>query len=112
MRLRRVARVINVAVGSTRSKRRLGRYLRPFVERTGKNFEQLADEAHCSRQTVSRLVSGGNLPRFHLFTTLLAVLEVTGAHRDRALELWEIAVADSVVIEHADSLPATYMRFR
>jgi transcriptional regulator with XRE-family HTH domain len=96
----------------TRSKRRLGRYLRPFLERTGKKFDDVAVEARCSRQTVSRLFSGEHLPRFHLFTTLLAVIGVTGEDRERALELWEIADATSVTIEHASDLPTTYMRFR
>jgi transcriptional regulator with XRE-family HTH domain len=101
-----------VAVGMTRSKRRLGRYLRPFLEQSGMKFDQVAVEARCSRQTVSRLFSGEHLPRFHLFTTLLGVIGVTGAERERALELWEIADATSVTIEHASDLPSTYMRFR
>lgn len=75
-------------------------------------IEQVAKEARCSRQTVSRLFTGDNLPRFHLFTTLLATLGVSGTDRDRALELWEIANADTVTIEHANDLPPTYMRFR
>lgn len=75
-------------------------------------FEQVALEARCSRQTVSRLFSGEHLPRFHLFTTLLAVIGVTGEEWERALELWEIADATSVAIEHASDLPSTYMRFR
>jgi hypothetical protein len=50
----------------------------------------------CSRQTASRLFSGDNLPRYHLFTTLLAELGVAGEDRDRALELWEIADSDTV----------------
>jgi transcriptional regulator with XRE-family HTH domain len=101
-----------VAVGMTRSKRRLGRYLRPFLERTGKTFEQVAADARCSRQTVSRLFSGEHLPRYHLFTTLLAVIDVTGSDRDRALELWEIADATSVTLEYASDLPSIYRRFR
>lgn len=75
-------------------------------------IEQVAKEARCSRQTVSRLFSGDNLPRFYLFTTLLGVIGATGEERERALELWEIADATSVTIEHASDLPPTYMRFR
>lgn len=75
-------------------------------------FDQVALEARCSRQTVSRLFSGEHLPRFHLFTTLLAVIGATGEERERALEPWEIADATSVTIEHASDLPSTYMRFR
>jgi transcriptional regulator with XRE-family HTH domain len=99
-------------MGSTRSKRRLGRYLRPYLERSGMTVEQLAVVAHTSRQTASRLFSGDNLPRYHLFTTLLAELGVDGTARDRAMELWEIADADTVTIAHADNLPPTYRRFR
>jgi transcriptional regulator with XRE-family HTH domain len=101
-----------VAVGTTRSKRKLGRYLRPFLEQSEKTFEEVAQEARCSRQTVSRLISGVHLPRYHLFTTLLAVLGVTGADRERALELWEIADATSVNVEFAGELAPNYTRFR
>jgi transcriptional regulator with XRE-family HTH domain len=96
----------------TRSKRRLGRYLRPFLEQSGKKFEQVAVEARCSRQTVSRLFSGEHLPRYHLFTTLLAVIGVAGAERERALELWEIADATSVNVEYSGELAPNYTRFR
>lgn len=61
---------------------------------------------------MSRLFSGVSLPRIHLFMTVLSVLDVTGADRDRAMELWEIADADTVTIEHADDLWPTYKRFR
>ena len=110
--LRRVARLIDMAVGTTRGKRRLGRYLRPYFEQTGLKLEELAKRARCSRQTASRLFSGDNLPRYHLFTTLLTEIGVTGADRDRALELWEIAGADTVTIERADDLLPAYRRFR
>jgi transcriptional regulator with XRE-family HTH domain len=82
------------------------------MERSGMTFEQVAEEARCSRQTVSRLFSGDNLPRFHLFTSLLPVLDVAGEDRARALELWEIANAGTVNVEHANNLPPPYMRFR
>ncbi|HEV7651134.1 MAG TPA: helix-turn-helix transcriptional regulator [Actinophytocola sp.] len=101
-----------MAVGTTRGKRRLGRYLTPFLERSGLKIDQVARQARCSRQTVSRLFAGDHLPRFYLFTTLIAIIDVTGAERERALELWEIAEATSVTIEHASDLPTTYMRFR
>lgn len=96
----------------TRSKRRLGRYLRPFLERSGKKFEQVAQEVRCSRQTISRLFSGEHLPRYHLFTTVLAVINVTEAERERALELWEVANATSVTVEFAGELAPNYTRFR
>lgn len=101
-----------MAVGTTRSKRRLGRYLRPFLDASGKKIEQVAKEARCSRQTVSRLFSGEHLPRYHLFTTLLAVIGVTGADRERAHELWEIADTTSINVEYLGSLTPNYARFR
>ncbi len=101
-----------MTVGTTRSKRRLGRYLRPYLERSGLKVDELADRARCARQTASRLFTGANLPRYHLFTALLAELDVTGEARDRALELWEIADADTVAIEYAGALSPVYMRFR
>lgn len=108
----RVVKVGHVAVGTTRGKRRLGRYLRPLLDRSELKIDDVARQARCSRQTVSRLFSGDNLPRFHLFTTLLAVLKVTDEERARALELWEVADSDTSVIEHAQDLPVSYMRFR
>lgn len=83
-----------------------------MLERSGLNYKELAKEARCSHQTASRLFSGDHLPRYHLFTTLLTVLKLTDDERARALELWEIADADAYVIEHAQDLPASYMRFR
>lgn len=49
-----------MTVGTTRSKRRLGRYLRPFLEYSGLKIDQLAEQSRCSRQTASRLFSGDN----------------------------------------------------
>lgn len=83
-----------------------------MLERSGLKIEELATQARCSRQTASRLFSGDHLPRYHLFTTLLTVLKVTDDERARALELWEIANADTYSIEHAQDLPDAYMRFR
>ena len=101
-----------MAVGSTRSKRRLGRHLRPLLDASGKKIEEVAREARCSRQTVSRLLSGEHLPRYHLFTALLAAIGVTGAERERAHELWEIADTTSVNVEYLGSLTPIYARFR
>jgi len=101
-----------MTVGTTRTKRRLGRFLRPFYERSGLKLDELAERARCSRQTASRLFTGDNLPRYHLFTSVLTVLGVEGDDRDRALEMWEIADAQQVRVEHADRLPSPYRRFR
>src|SRR6266498_3603401 len=96
----------------TRSKRRLGRYLRPFLDRTGMTFDQVAKETRCSRQTVSRLFSGEHLPRFHLFTTLIAVIGVTGKLRSRPLEPLPISHGPAATVDHARVLPAPYGRSR
>ncbi|MDQ3404165.1 MAG: DUF5753 domain-containing protein [Actinomycetota bacterium] len=43
---------------------------------------------------------------------VLSVIGVSDEERERALQLWEVADADSTTIEHAGRLPANYMRFR
>lgn len=101
-----------MTVGMTRGKRRLGRYLRPHLELSGLKIEQVATEAECARQTVSRLLSGDALPRKHLFMAVLTALRVTGEDRTRALELWRLADAATVTVEHASTLPSSYRRFR
>jgi transcriptional regulator with XRE-family HTH domain len=101
-----------MAVGTTRGKRRLGRYIKPIRLRSGLKPEQVAEEARCSRQTVTRLEAGDNLPRIHLFTTLLSVIGATDEERAAALQLWEVADADTATMEQAEDLPAKYRRFR
>jgi transcriptional regulator with XRE-family HTH domain len=99
-----------MAVGTTRGKRRLGRYIRPIRERSGLNAEQVASKALCSRQTVSRLEAGDHLPRLPLFKKLLTAIGATKEERTQALQLWEVADASSV--EHGAHLSANYYRFR
>lgn len=101
-----------MAVGTTRGKRRLGRYIRPLMERAGLEPADVAKQALCARQTVTRLLTGHALPRVHLFMIILNVLQVTEDERQRALKLWEVADADTTTIEHAHDLPVSYMRFR
>lgn len=101
-----------MAVGTTRGKRRLGRYVRPIRVRSGLGTEDVATRAHCSRQTVTRLESGVSLPRIHLFLAILGVIGATDDEKTKARQLWDIADATSAAIEHADELPATYRRFR
>ena len=101
-----------MAVGTTRGKRRLGRYLRPIVERAGMNGKQVAERARCSPATVTRLLNGDNLPRIHLFLMILQVIEATPQETEKAIQLWEIADADGAAIAHADDLPVYYRRFR
>jgi transcriptional regulator with XRE-family HTH domain len=101
-----------MAVGTTRGKRRLGRFIKPIRLRSGLSADEVAKRTICSRQTVTRLESGDNLPRIHLFTTLLGVIGATPEERDEALKLWEVADANMSIIERAQDLPAKYLRFR
>jgi transcriptional regulator with XRE-family HTH domain len=101
-----------MAVGTTRGKRRLGRFVKPIRLRSALKPEDVAELARCSRQTVTRLESGENLPRFHLFTTLLAVIGATPDEQAAALQLWDIADVDTANIEFVEDLPAKYRRFR
>jgi Domain of unknown function (DUF5753)/Helix-turn-helix domain len=101
-----------MAVGTTRGKRRLGRYVKPIVDRSGLKPEQVAKLARCSKQSVYRLLSGDALPRIYLLGTILGVIEATPEERDRAVQLWEIADAGTATIEHAEDLPVKYRRFR
>ena len=101
-----------MAVGTTRGKRRLGRFIKPIRVRSGRKPEEIATLAVCSKQTVYRLESGDALPSLHRFTTVLGLIGATEDERRRALHLWEIADGDTAVIEHAGDLPANYRRFR
>jgi transcriptional regulator with XRE-family HTH domain len=101
-----------MAVGTTRGKRRLGRFIKPIRLRSGRKPEEIATLAVCSKQTVYRLESGDALPSLHRFTTVLGLIGATEEERRRALHLWEIADGDTAVIEHAGDLPVTYRRFR
>jgi transcriptional regulator with XRE-family HTH domain len=101
-----------MAVGTTRGKRRLGRFIKPIRLRSGLSADEVAKRTICSRQTVTRLESGDNLPRIHLFTTLLGVIGATPEEREQALKLWEVADANMSIIERAYDLPAKYLRFR
>jgi transcriptional regulator with XRE-family HTH domain len=101
-----------MAVGTTRGKRRLGRYIKPLRLRTELKPEELAVRADCARQTVTRLESGVALPRIHLFRTILSELDVTEDERARALQLWAVADVDTATIERAQDLPMKYRRFR
>lgn len=101
-----------MAVGTTRGKRRLGRHVKPIRVRSELKPEDVAALARCSRPTITRLESGENLPRYHLFATILNVIGATPSEQQRAFELWEIANTGAVTIQHAEELPAKYRRFR
>jgi transcriptional regulator with XRE-family HTH domain len=101
-----------MVVGTTRGKRRLGRFVKPIRVRSGRKPDEIAALAVCSKQTVYRLESGDALPSLHRFTTVLEVIGATDDERRRALQLWEIADSDPAIIAHAGDLPVRYRRFR
>lgn len=101
-----------MAIGTTRSKRRLGRYVTPLIKRTGLSAEEVAKRVRCSKQSVYRLQSGDALPRHHLLLSILGTIGVRDDERDTAIHLWEIADADDKIIRFAEYLPDAYMRFR
>jgi transcriptional regulator with XRE-family HTH domain len=101
-----------MVVGTTRGKRRLGRFIKPIRVRSGRKPDEIAALAVCSKQTVYRLESGDALPSLHRFTTVLEVIGATDDERRRALQLWEIADSDPAIIAHAGDLPVRYRRFR
>jgi transcriptional regulator with XRE-family HTH domain len=101
-----------MAIGTTRGKRRLGRHVTPIIKRSGLSADQVAKQVRCSKQSVYRLMSGDALPRLHLLLSILGVIGATPEEREKAVQLWEIADADTTVIEFAEELPVRYMRFR
>jgi transcriptional regulator with XRE-family HTH domain len=101
-----------MVVGTTRGKRRLGRFVKPIRVRSGRKPDEIAALAVCSKQTVYRLESGDALPSLHRFTTVLEVIGATEDERRRALQLWEMADSDPAIIAHAGDLPVRYRRFR
>lgn len=101
-----------MAVGTTRGKRRLGRFVRPILARSGLKPDEVAEKAVCSAQTITRLLSGGALSGRQRFATILAVIGATDEEREHALQLYQVADMDTAVIEHAGELTAKYLRFR
>lgn len=101
-----------MAVGSTRGKRRLGRFVKQIRLRSGLKPEEVATLAECARQTVTRLESGESLPRIHLFLAILGIIHATDEDRAEARQLWDVANVDPATIEFAEALPARYRRFR
>lgn len=101
-----------MAVGTTRGKRRLGRFVRPILERSGLKPDQIAEKAVCEVQTITRMLSGRSLPGRQRFVTILAVIGATDTEREHALQLYQFANTDTAVIEHADAPTAKYRRFR
>lgn len=101
-----------MAVGTTRGKRRLGRFVRPILERSGLKPDQIAEKAVCEVQTITRMLSGRSLPGRQRFVTILAVINATDDEREQALQLYRLANTDTAVIEQADAPSAKYRRFR
>ncbi|MBP2334370.1 hypothetical protein JOF41_000548 [Saccharothrix coeruleofusca] len=101
-----------MAVGTTRAKRKLGRHVRPILERTGLKTTEVAKLVKTSRDTVDRLVSGAHLPRYPTFLAIMMIIKATPEEFAEGIALWERADKDAVVIEHAATLPPNYLRFR
>lgn len=101
-----------MAVGTTRAKRRLGRYVRPIMERAGLRPGDVQKAVKTSRDTVDRLLTGANLPRFPTFLAIMTVIGATKEELEEGKALWERANLDAVKVEHAAALSPRYLRFR
>ncbi|MGW4115038.1 helix-turn-helix domain-containing protein [Actinosynnema sp. NPDC004786] len=101
-----------MAVGTTRGKRKLGALMEQYREKSGLKAEEIIKEVRTSRSTWSRMIAGEARPRWALFFAILSVLKVSDEERERAMMLWEVADDEAVPIEHAASLPKSYLRFR
>ncbi|MEV8438862.1 helix-turn-helix transcriptional regulator [Actinosynnema sp. NPDC051121] len=101
-----------MAIGSTRGKRRLGRHIRPILERSGLKVDEVVKVSRVSRPTIVRMLSGDALARWPTLAMVLDVIGATPEEKTRALQLWEVADVDPSVIGHARDLPSGYKRFR
>ncbi|MGM1064474.1 helix-turn-helix domain-containing protein [Saccharothrix sp. Mg75] len=101
-----------MAVGTTRAKRRLGRHVRPIMDRAGLKPAELAKLVRTSRDTVDRMLTGANLPRYPTLVAMLTLMKATEAEIAEGTALWERASKDAVVVAHAATLPPSYLRFR
>ncbi|WP_367133378.1 helix-turn-helix domain-containing protein [Saccharothrix sp. HUAS TT1] len=101
-----------MAIGSTRGKRRLGRHIKPILERSGLKVDEVVKLSRVSRPTVTRMLSGDALARWPTLSMVLDVIGATPEEKTRALQLWEIADVDPYAIEHARDLPTNYKRLR
>jgi transcriptional regulator with XRE-family HTH domain len=101
-----------MAVGTTRGKRKLGALMEQYREKSGLKADVIIKEVRTSRSTWSRMIAGEARPRWALFFAILAVLKVSEEERERAMSLWEVADDEAAPIEHAASLPKSYLRFR
>ncbi|WP_246478024.1 helix-turn-helix domain-containing protein [Saccharothrix ecbatanensis] len=101
-----------MAVGTTRAKRRLGRYVKPILERAALKPAEVAERVKTSKDTVNRLLSGDHLPRYPTFLAIMTILKATEEELTEGTALWERANVDAVVVEHASTLLSGYLRFR
>lgn len=101
-----------MAIGSTRGKRRLGRHIRPILDRSGLKVDEVVKQSRVSRPTITRMLSGEALARWPALSMVLDVIGATPEEKTRALQLWEVADVDPYAIEHARDLPAGYKRLR
>jgi transcriptional regulator with XRE-family HTH domain len=101
-----------MAVGTTRAKRRLGKFVKPIRERSQLHVEVVAERVACSGDTIRRLESGRALPSRTRLVAILAIIGATDDERAEALELHKQADIKPTPIEHFEDLPAQYRRFR
>ncbi|MCC8248160.1 helix-turn-helix domain-containing protein [Saccharothrix luteola] len=101
-----------MAIGSTRGKRRLGRHIRPILDRSGLKVDDVVKQSRVSRPTITRMLSGEALARWPALAMVLDVIGATPEEKTHALQLWEVADVDPSAIEHARDLPANYKRLR
>lgn len=101
-----------MAVGTTRSKRSLGAFMKPLRERSGLSVEVVAERAVCSVDTIRRLESGRALPSERRLITILAVVGASDKEREEALQLRKAAAVVPTPMEHVEELPPRYRRFR
>jgi hypothetical protein len=94
-----------MAVGATRGKKRLARYLKPLIEQADLQVDDLVQQVRCSRPTIFRLLSGDALPGWPV---VLAVLGLMVEQLDRLLAAGrEPAVTIRVIPFSAGPYPAS-----
>jgi hypothetical protein len=101
-----------MAIGATRGKKRLARYLKPLIEQSGLQVDDLVRQVRCSRPTIFRLLSGDSLPGWPVVLAVLGLVGATDEQRTQALKLWEIADVPTSAVSFAKALPVAYRRFR
>lgn len=95
----------------TRSKVKLGAFMKALRERAGRKTEPTAQAVRISRPTITRAESGHNRPGFPLLQTLLGYYGATDDEREEAIRLWEAAKQEPGMVEHYSVMPPKYKAF-